>query len=89
MQAVHTKYIPATDTRGARIRAYNTNYPRGIMVGIDHSLNQEQRHFAAVQAFIKKYLSYAPDHKTMAYGASADDKGYTFCFMSSTITLEA
>ena len=88
MQAIHTKYISATNTRGARIKAYNATHPRGVLVGIDYSLNQEQRHFVDAHAFIKKYLSYAPDHKTMAYGSSADDKGYTFCFLSSTVTME-
>ena len=89
MQSIHTKYIPATDTRGAKIKAYNEQHPRGVLVSVDHSLNQEQRHFKAAQEFIKKKLSYAPDSKTMAYGSSADGKGYTFCFVNSTITLEA
>lgn len=88
MQAIHTKYIPATDTRGARIKAYNESNPRGLLVSIDYSLGDVERHFKAAQMFIDNKLSYAPLHKTMAYGGSADGKGYVFCFLDSTVTLE-
>lgn len=85
MQAIHTKYIPATDNRAAKIKAYNSNVPRGVMVSIDYDLDDVGRHFAAAQAFITANMQYVPEHSVMTYGGSADGKGYCFCFTQSTI----
>ena len=88
MQAIHTKYIPATNTKAAKIKAYNENHPRGVIVSIDYDLNDVQRHFKAAQEFVKTKLSVDQIASTMAYGGSADGKGYVFCFIDSTVTLE-
>lgn len=85
MQAIHTKYIPATDTRGAKIKAYNEYFPRGVQVSIDYSLDGVERHAVAVRAFLDKFFVIAPDVSSMAYGGSADGKGYCFCFIHSTV----
>ena len=85
MQAIHTKYIPATNTKAAKIKAYNESNPRGVTVSIDYDLDDVQRHFKAVQAFIQQKLTYHTDATEMAYGGSADGKGYVFCFLHSTI----
>lgn len=85
MQAIHTKYIPATNTRAAKIKAYNEAFPRGVLVSIDHSRNDVERHAVAVRAFIDKNFTHAPDTSVMTYGGSADNKGYCFCFVQSTI----
>jgi hypothetical protein len=87
MIAIHTKYIPATDTRGARIKAYTFNGHQ-ITVPFDHDLSCLERHASAAKALIKNKLEYAPDHAVMAYGDSADGKGYVFCFTQSTVKLE-
>ena len=89
MQAIHTKFIPATDTKAAKIKAYNENHPRGVTVSIDYDLDDVGRHFKAAQAFIKQKLTYHTDITEMAYGGSADGKGYVFCFLFSTVTMEA
>lgn len=86
MQAIHTKYIPATNGRAAKIKAYTSNVPRGVLVSIDYDLDDVARHFSAAQAFIEKHMQYVPDHSVMTYGSSADGKGYCFCFTQSTIT---
>lgn len=83
MQAIHTKYVPATDTRSAKIKAYTSNDKRGVMVSIDYELSDMKRHFAAAKLFISKYMQYVPDHTVMTYGGSADGKGYCFCFTQS------
>ena len=85
MQAIHTKHIPATNTREAKIKAYTSNVPRGVMVSIDYSLGDVERHFVAAQQFISKHMEYVPDNSVMTYGGSADGKGYCFCFVQSTI----
>jgi len=85
MQAIHTKFIPATDTRSAKIKAYNESHPRGVMVSIDYDLDDVGRHFKAALAFIEKKFTYCKDTKRMAYGGSADGKGYVFCFVDSII----
>jgi hypothetical protein len=88
MQAIHTKYIPATDTKAAKIKAYNESHPRGVTVSIDYDLDDVGRHFKAAQEFVKTKLSVDQLAPTMAYGGSADGKGYVFCFVDSLITLE-
>lgn len=85
MQAIHTKYIPATNTSSAKIKAYNEAFPRGVKVSIDYSLDAVERHAVAVRAFLDKYLTEAPKVSSMSYGGSADGKGYCFCFVQSTV----
>lgn len=90
MQAIHTKYISATDNRAAKIKAYTSNKPRGILISIDYELNDVERHFKAARAFIEKeftYLKESPEFNTMAYGGSADGKGYSFCFLYSKVSV--
>ena len=89
MQAIHTKYIPATDTRAAKIKAYNESNPRGVIVSIDYDLDDVGRHFKAAQEFINKKLTFIPAHDHMVYGGSADGKGYVFCFPLDTIKVSA
>jgi hypothetical protein len=85
MQAIHTKYIPATDTREAKIKAYNENHPRGVLVSIDYDLDDAGRHFKAALEFIKQKNIYYTDTKRMAYGGSADGRGYVFCYLDAII----
>ncbi len=34
MQAIHTRYIRPTNSRGARIKAYSEAFPRGVLAEI-------------------------------------------------------
>jgi hypothetical protein len=83
MIAIHTKYIPATDYRSAKIKAYNGKL--SVMVSIDYSLGDVDRHYFAARQYIAKHIQYAPLHDHMVYGDSVDGKGYCFCFPCSTI----
>lgn len=87
MLAIHTKYISATDTRGARIKAYVVAYQGkqlSVTVPIDHSLNDVLRHFEAVIALVEKHnLDW--DLSNMRYGDSADGRGYVYCFNDSRV----
>lgn len=54
MQAIETKYIPATNYRGSRIKA---SCERGsITVSYDCALNSEEAHIAAVKALVAKFV---------------------------------
>jgi hypothetical protein len=54
MQAIITTYKPATNTHGSRIKA---TCERGTLtVPVDHSLDTEQRHIAAAQALINRFI---------------------------------
>lgn len=55
MQAIHSKYIPATNTRPSRIKA---ECDRGsITISYPHELNAEQGHIHAVNLLIAKFLT--------------------------------
>jgi len=52
-QAVETKYLGPTDTKGSRVKA---TAPAGsIIVSWDYALNTEDNHIAAAKALVAKY----------------------------------
>lgn len=83
MIAIHTKCIPATNTRGVRIKAYTTTGLSAVIpYPYEHSF--ELCHFQAVKELIKKFKLEC-DPTDMRYGDSADGKGYVFCFNHSIV----
>ena len=89
MIAIHTKYIGASNTHGARIKAYTvgTGSIRGFTctIPVDYALNDVERHFEAVRALVIKH-DLLWSLQNMRYGDSADGKGYSFCFDASKVT---
>ena len=88
MIAIHTKFIPCSNTRGSRIKAYTCEGMglKGFQatVGYDHSIDNVQAHFEAVKALVaKNKLDWNLDG--MVYGDSSDGKGFSFCFPNSTV----
>ena len=88
MIAIHTKYIPATNFKGSRIKAYTGNFgtTKGFQITIPypHEYSYEVCHFQAVKALVEKYnLNW--DLTDMRFGDSADGKGYSFCFDNSKV----
>ena len=83
MIAIHTKFISATNIKGSRIKAYTCN-GHSATVSVDHALDGEVRHFAAVKALVAKY-ALEWDLSDMVWGDSADGKGYVFCFNNSKL----
>jgi hypothetical protein len=80
MIAIETKYMPATKTRGSRIKAYTRNH--SAVISYDYGLSDEALHFEAVKALVAKYkLDW--DISSMVYGGTKN--GYVFCFPNSTI----
>lgn len=89
MIAIHTKYFPATGSKGSRIKAYTVGSGdrKGFAVYISypHEYSHELCYFQAVKALVTKYkLDW--DLSNMRYGDSADGRGYIFCFDNSKVT---
>jgi len=53
MQAIKTKYMPATNTRGSRIKA--TCERGSITIGYPHELSGEDCHWEAVKALCERF----------------------------------
>jgi hypothetical protein len=83
MQAIHTKYIPASNVKGSRIKATSDN-GHSVIVSYDDSFDGHLVHFEAVKALVIKHkLDW--DIANMCYGGSSDGKGYTFVFSDSKV----
>lgn len=52
MQAITTKFLPATNTRGSRIRA--SAQDGSVTVGYNHALGSDPNHDEAAKALIAK-----------------------------------
>jgi hypothetical protein len=83
MQAIHTKTLHPTNNRGTRVKAY-TSTGFQVIVPWDYALDTLENHYKAAQAMVdKRGLDW--DVSTMAYGDSADNRGYSFVFPHSII----
>jgi len=83
MIAIHTKCLPATNTRGTRIQAYTRTGFKAV-IPYPYAESYEQAHFQAVKALIEAHnLDWNLDG--MRFGDSADGKGYVFCFDHSKV----
>jgi hypothetical protein len=53
-QSIQTKYLPATNHKGSRVKAW---CERGsVTIGYNSSLNRDEAHAAAVEALIEGFL---------------------------------
>jgi len=83
MIAIQTKFLPSTNTKGARIKAFAVNRPWSVTIPYDYSSNHEMPHFKAVQAFVEKHkLEW--DLTNMRFGGV--ENGYVFCFQNSIVS---
>jgi hypothetical protein len=90
MIAIHTKYLPVSNSRGSRIKAYTAAHGtfKGFTATISYpsELSGVECHFQAVKALVAKHdLNWCLDN--MRYGDSADARGYSFCFDASKLAL--
>jgi hypothetical protein len=53
MVAIQTKYLGATNFKGARVKAWREHGP-SLTLSWDHALNVEENHKVAAQAFAEK-----------------------------------
>lgn len=54
MDAIQTKFLPATNVRGSRIKAFSLGGPAAaaVTLGYDHALNSWDNHRAAAETLI-------------------------------------
>lgn len=71
-QAIETRYLGATNTKGGRIKA--TAWAGSVTVPYDHALDTAENHQAAADALIAKYEWQG----TFAQGGNAKGDGYYF-----------
>ena len=78
-QAIETKYLRATDTKGLRIKA--SAFGGSITIGYDYALDTQDVHRAAADALIAK-MGWSG---TFAQGGNAKgDGGYYFVNIEGT-----
>ena len=75
MNAIITKYIPATNRNGSRIKA-SAEGVKSVFIPFNYDLNAEENHAAAADKLCAKYLW---DNKLVS-GGLPDQTGYAFCF---------
>jgi hypothetical protein len=78
MQAIQTKYIPATNTSGSKIEA---KCGRGkIRIPYPHELSGDEVHREAVRALLAKFVR--EDEKT---GTPPSENGWSRAFITGTL----
>lgn len=81
MQAIITKYLPATNNRGSRIKA---SCDRGtITISYPHELSGDEVHREAVRALVSKFN--AEDRKEYGPDSCPSGKGWNAPFASGSI----
>lgn len=82
-----TKYLPATNTRGARIKAQCIDYTfKPVTVAYDYALNARENHEQAARALLQKqndFMNYCGD---TFHGASTKT-GMAFIASDYKVTL--
>lgn len=73
MQAIEVKYLPATNTKGARIKA--TASAGSVTVGWPYELSGEEAHKVAALALCNKF-----GWTTNIVGGQLANGNYVFCF---------
>jgi hypothetical protein len=73
MKAIVTKYLPPTNSRGARIKATAEGLP-SLTIPYPYELSGEACHRAAAEQLTSKYWSNA----SLVSGSMPDNTGYAF-----------
>lgn len=83
MKAIRTKYLSATETRGARIKAMADGVT-SVTISYPDELTGAKCHFAAVKELVSRNnLKWETDG--MVCGGMPDQSGWVFCFPNATI----
>lgn len=75
MQAIMTKYIGPTNTRGARIKATTGSGHASVTVPYDHALPDEAVHWVAARALIVKMGWKGPGNRPWGWVAGGTRDG--------------
>lgn len=81
LQAITTKYLAPTNTRGARVKA--TASAGSVIIAWDHALNPVDNHYAAALALTDRMEWETDDgfRRPHAFGALPDG-GYVLAFLT-------
>ena len=83
MIAIQTKFLPCTNHKGARVKAWACGRAWSVTIPYDYSGSHEMPHYRAVQALIEKHkLEW--DINNMRFGGV--ENGYVFCFDASKVS---
>lgn len=82
LQAITTKYLAPTNSRGARIKATAT--AGSITIPWDHAVDACANHYAAARAFAlgRGWTDDTGEIRPHAFGALPDGKGYVLAFLT-------
>ena len=80
MQYIITKYLPATDSKGGRIKAKASCAPQSLTIPYDHALDIEQAHAKAAMQLAGE-LDWLGE-----YAAGGNETGYVFAFIGGSNT---
>jgi hypothetical protein len=78
MKAIETRYIPATNTRGSRIKAYAEGV-KPLTIPYPYELSGTAVHAEAALALARR-MGWTG---TLVSGGKADQTGEVFCFLDS------
>lgn len=79
MQAIQTKYLPYTNFRPSRVKAWCD--AGSIIISWDHALNVEENHAKAANALAEARGWTGPAYGTLVRGALPEPaRGYAFVF---------
>jgi hypothetical protein len=85
MIAIQTKYIPPSNVKGSRVKAWvnsDSGHHFSVYISYPHHLSHELVHYAAVKALVDKHkLTW--DVSRMTFGGVKN--GYVFCFVDSKV----
>ncbi len=79
--AIHTKYVGATNTRGARIKATcvrDKDSKWTASVSFDYAADSETRHAQAAKALLAKFAPGLQEETLWCCGNTLDNLGYVF-----------
>lgn len=74
-QAIETKYLGPTNTKGTRIKA--TCNAKSIIISWDYSLDPEENHLKAAQALLND-LGWDKECNLVSGSIKSNKKGYVF-----------
>ena len=82
MQAIQTKFLPCTNFRGSRVKAWCEC--SSIVLSWDHALNVDENHAKAANALAEK-LGWVGGNYGVLIGGCLPIGGYAFVFTGKAI----
>ncbi len=76
MKAILTKYLPASATKGARVKAYAEGV-KPLTLPWSYGLDTEPAHRVAAEALVER-MAWGPCK--LVSGGLPDQSGFAFCF---------